>query len=380
MSGSAKVRWVVTGLLGLAISVALAPARAQGSGDAQQGAQPAQNQTQQQNQSQQQMQDQTPRGKPLTLAPDEPGMARNHRLILKDGSFQSVRQYQVIGDRVKYLSQDRGDWEELPVSLVDWDATRKWELDHAATETTEEEPSPAMKEAEGIDRDEAAVRNEQSARMPEVAKGLELPDRDGVFALDTYQGTPELVEIKSSEMSLNVKDKRGVAALDPLAGEKGGLELEGAHARVYLHVNDPAIYISLGVEETVEPPRTHAITVNTAGAGAGRTVKRGAQSAQSGFALVRLDERREVRLVGAIHVSASGKVTQDEDVVPAKVEVMAGKHWLKIEPETPLKIGEYALVEILSPTEISPTAWGFREDPTLPDNKGSIGPIEKTSR
>jgi hypothetical protein len=362
------------------MSVALAPVRAQGGGSAQQGAQPAQNQTQQQNQSQQQMQDQTPKGKPLTLAPDEPGMARNHRLILKDGSFQSVRQYQLIGDRVKYLSQDRGEWEELPASLVDWDATRKWERDHAATETTEEEPSPAMKEAEGIDRDEAAVRNEQSARMPEVAKGLELPDRDGVFALDTYQGTPELVEIKSSEMSLNVKDKRGVAALNPLAGEKGGLELEGAHARVYLHVNDPAIYISLGVEETVEPPRTHAITVNTAGAGAVRNVKRGAQSAQSGFALVRLDERREVRLVGAIHVSASGKVTQEEDVVPVKSEVMPGKHWLKIEPEAPLKIGEYALVETLSPTEISPTAWGFREDPTLGGNKGSIGPIEKTSR
>ena len=31
--------------------------------------------------------------------------------------------------------------------------------------------------------------------MPEVAKGLELPDEDGVFALDTFQGTPELVEL-----------------------------------------------------------------------------------------------------------------------------------------------------------------------------------------
>ena len=373
-----KNPWVITGLLALVLLAASAPARAQRSGSPQQGgSQPAQTQPQQQDQ----MQDQTERGKPLTLAPDLPGMARNHRLILKDGSFQAVRQYQIVGDRVKYLSQDRGEWEEMPLSLVDWDATRKWESEHAAAEeTADEEPSPAMKEAEDIDREESAARVEQKARMPEVAKGLELPDQEGVFALDTYNGTPELVELRSAEMSLRVKGKRGVAALDPLAGQKGELELEGAHARVFLHVNDPAIYLSLGVEETVEPPMTHAITVNTGGAAGANKSKHGAQSAQSGFALVRLDERREVRLVGAIHVSASGQVTQEEDVIPAKAEVMPGKHWLKIEPAEPLKIGEYALVEIVSPTEISPTVWEFREDPTMGENRGSIGPIEKMSR
>ena len=58
-------------------------------------------------------------------------MGRNHRLILKDGSYQMVRDYQIVGDRVRYLSQERGDWEELPANLVDWDATRKWEKEHA---------------------------------------------------------------------------------------------------------------------------------------------------------------------------------------------------------------------------------------------------------
>ena len=156
---------------------------------------------------------------PLVLKPDAPGLAKNHRLILKDGSYQLVRQYKIVGDRVRYLSLERGDWEEMPVELVDWDATRKWERDHATP--TGEEPSPAMKEAADIDKEETDERNLQKARMPEVAKGLELPDEDGVFALDTFQGTPELVELTPVDLNMNAKTRHGVSTLNPLAASKG---------------------------------------------------------------------------------------------------------------------------------------------------------------
>ena len=89
--------------------------------------------------------------------------------------------------------------------------------------------------------------------MPVVARGLELPDEDGVFVLDTFQGTPELVELISKDLSLNAKNRKGIAVLNPLATQKANLELEGANAKVHLHVNDPAIYLSLGVEEGTEP-------------------------------------------------------------------------------------------------------------------------------
>ena len=314
--------------------------------------------------------------KPLPLKPAVPGTGRNLRLILKDGSYQLVRDYQIVGDRVRYLSQERGEWEELPKDLVDWDATNKWAKEHA--ELADENSSPAMKEAADIDAEETEVRSDERARMPQVAPGVELPDEEGVFVLDTFHGTPELVELKATDLSLNTKNRKGIAVLNPLATQKASLELEGANARVHLHVNDPAIYLSLGVEDQTEPALTHPLTVDTGGAKAVNGGKHGAHSQQSGFVIVRVDERQQVRIVGAIHMSPTGTVTQDEDTIPTKAEVLPGKHWLKIEPAQTLTIGEYALVEIISPSDISESVWDFRVDPRLGDNPGSIGPILNT--
>ena len=52
---------------------------------------------------------------------------RGKKLVLKDGTFQLVRSYQRSGERVRYYSAERGDWEEIPAAMVDWDATAKAE-------------------------------------------------------------------------------------------------------------------------------------------------------------------------------------------------------------------------------------------------------------
>ena len=266
-----------------------------------------------------QSQDQSP--KPLPLKPQPSVTSINRRLILKDGSYQVVRKYEIAGDRVRYISVERGgDWEELPYDLVDWDATHKWERDHASQPA--EEPSPAMKEAEEVDKEEADERNEQKARRPEVAKGLELPDEDAVFALDSYAGAPELVELLPVDLTVSAKNRHGLRTLNPLAGAMADLEMEGAHAKVHLHVGDPAIYLALASREQSETVLTHALTVDTGKAKEIANRKHGAHSPSSGFAIVRASERNTVRVVGAIHVSPSRAVTQDEDVMPAKVEVL----------------------------------------------------------
>jgi len=310
--------------------------------------------------------------KPTPLKPGIPGMGSNHRLILKDGTYQMVRTYTIEGNRVRFLSQERGDWEELPTSLVDWDATRKWEQNHTGEA---EDSSPGMKEAEELDKEEAAERADEKARMPEVAKGLQLPDQDGVFVLDTYRGTPELVELVPSNVNLKTRSRFGLSTFNPLAGSRANIELEGAHARVHLHVNDPAIYLSLDSRDDADQVVSDALTVDTRNAPDAANRKHGAHSVHSGFAIVRVDQRRAVRIIGAIRVSITGKASQSEDEIPTKVEVLPGKHWLKLTPARPLLIGEYALIEILSPDAVNQSVWDFRVDPTLGDNPGAMAPI-----
>src|SRR5215813_8269829 len=86
------------------------------------------------------------------------------RLILKDGSYQLVTKYEAKGDRVRYVSAERNEWEELPNSLVDWTATEKYEKDRAAGAT--------VPEATQLDKELEEEQARQEAQLPQVAPGL----------------------------------------------------------------------------------------------------------------------------------------------------------------------------------------------------------------
>src|SRR5437016_2061184 len=94
------------------------------------------------------------------------------RLILKDGSYQLATKYEVKGDRVRYLSAERGEWEEVPKSMEDWDATEKFEKDRVNGA-----PPP---EAIQLDKELEAERKAEEAKTPLVAPGLRLSEYSSV--------------------------------------------------------------------------------------------------------------------------------------------------------------------------------------------------------
>src|SRR5208282_2652295 len=150
----------------------------------------------------------------LALHVHAPAQDLARRLILKDGSYQLVTQYEVKGDRVRYKSAERDEWEELPSALVDWPATEKYQKDRATS---------AIPEAAAIDKEKdsetEADRAAEESHRPQVAPGLRLPEDDGIFLLDNFQGQPQLVELQQTEGGVNRNTRANIfrGALDPVA-------------------------------------------------------------------------------------------------------------------------------------------------------------------
>ncbi len=338
-------------------------------------------------------------GSPLhQVMPVEPSACAQRingkRLILKDGSYQIVTKWEVHGDRVRYYSAEREQWEEIPYSLIDWPATDKWNKEHqpgaqpsgspaevqslpGAATPGAANPQEEQKEAAEIDAEAAAERADQRARTPLVAPGLHLPDRDGIFVLDNFQSIPELVHLDQSTGNVNRDANHNVlrAAITSFSGAKEPVRIDGQAAKVRLHVDDPALYVSLDTGNSEDVAPESAMMVNTHGASS-IPDKDEYSSPDSRYAIVRVDVRPGERVIGALRISRAGNATQSEDIIPTKAEILPGKHWMKLTPKDPLPIGEYALMEILAPGVINLDVWDFGVSPNSPENKHPITPIK----
>ena len=75
-------------------------------------------------------------------------------------------------------------------------------------------------------------------RTPTVSPGLRLPDLDGVFILDTFQGEPELIDVPQNSGGLNTGTPHNVLrSMIPAGSSKQLITLEGYKAKAQLHVN-----------------------------------------------------------------------------------------------------------------------------------------------
>src|ERR1700687_4795065 len=82
--------------------------------------------------------------------------AANGRLYLKDGDYQIVREYQVLADRVRYFSTERGDWEEIPLELVDLERPKKDAVERQAAIEAEAKEQDVEDKAIRAEKKEAA--------------------------------------------------------------------------------------------------------------------------------------------------------------------------------------------------------------------------------
>ena len=275
------------------------------------------------------------------------------RLILKDGSYQSITKYEIKGDRVRYLSAERGEWEELPNSLVDWPATEKYEKDRAAGASAPERLE--------LDKELEAERTADEALSPHVAPGLQLPEEGGVFLLDTYDNRPELVPIDQRGGAVNKNTKGNIlrGAVNPIASARQSVEVPGKHAPVQAHVSVPALYINIDRDQPTE--------ADNAIADAEKSDSKPGKANTDRFRIVRLEAKGDKRIVGEIKIAVYGKISQDAKFVSTTLTPMAGG-WAKLTPTDSLEPGEYAVVEMLGKEGMNLYVWDFGVNPNAPAN------------
>lgn len=303
------------------------------------------------------------------VAPHARGQELAQRLVLKDGSYQLVTKYEVHGDRVRYMSAERNDWEELPSDLVDWPATEKFEKERSKT---------SLAEAAAVDREKAEEEKAETAsHLPEVAPGLRLPDDSGVFLLDTYQGQPQLVEIQQMEGDIDRNAKANIlrGVLAPLA--KQSVELDGEHAAVNAHVSVPSIYISMENDPNQPPAgQTDSARPSEPSLDAPRDQPQQPQQPQQAqgpvvpfdrFRIVRAKIKSGKRTISDLKRNAAGKVSENQDVVKTTIDKIGGG-WFKLTPVEALTPGEYALIEMKGAEGMNLYVWDFGVNPSGPAN------------
>ena len=239
--------------------------------------------------------------------------AASFRLYLTDGGYQLVNQYEVKPDRVRFLSAERGEWEEIPLDLVD---IKK-------TEAERQERTDALKqEAALLKAEDEAVR----AQEREIAA---VPQAPGVYMVNGAK----FDSITRAEVNVvTPKGRRILKAITPIPVVNGKSTLELAGEQATFRVIDPKQQFYFRLERTEQ------------------------------FTLVRALKKKGVRVVqtwNRIPVVDEIEEVQDEiDIYKHQVDNDLFQVW----PKQPLPPGEYAWIEF-QPGKGNTQVWDFTVAP-----------------
>jgi hypothetical protein len=163
------------------------------------------------------------------------GLPRGNKLVMKDGSFQLVREYKVEGDRVRYYSIEEQQWEEMPEALVDWEATKKLAADEAAIDASivsKVHVQEQGRRAQPLDID-ASI---------EAAEGVFLPPGEGLFVFDGKAILPLAQADIDSKISKK-KEIEKVLIPIPIIPSRHVVSIQGPRSKVRVKPGQTEFYM-----------------------------------------------------------------------------------------------------------------------------------------
>jgi hypothetical protein len=270
-----------------------------------------------------------------------PPAIRGKKLVLKNGDFQLVRSYERQGEKVRYLSAERGDWEEIPAAMVDWEATAKAaKADDAAASSLVQHVHQQQVEAG------AEVPTDVDASL-RVGAGVFLPEGAGMFAVQG-KWVQKMEEVGSQTKVDKKRVIEQVLSPMPVVPSKHNIVIAGAHATLRLTLKTDPLEFYMR-EEPPDPDNPSPKAVNSTGTDAGpevvlvhATVKGGKRELESFRTLFGQDAGTTVKTVAI----------QRWDVASRIYRFTLGEA---------LQPGEYALAEML-PDGLNVYVWDFGVD------------------
>ncbi len=274
--------------------------------------------------------------------PDIPSAAtlpRGKKLVLKDGTYQIIREYQREGERVRYYSLERGDWEELPAAMVDWEATAKAEAD--------EEKSSSTMIAKVHKQDEAARMDNVAdidASLP-VGDGAFLPSGEGMFLVEGK--SVRILDQVSSGFKTDTKQTiKQILSPIPIVPGKKHVIIAGARATVRLKTTRPEFYLR---EAAPDPDRVSAVEMSSRPGESGPEVE-----------LLRAKVAHNERQLETIRSLFGEQIDEQRSTISVQRWEIA-KDVYRFTLSAPLPPGEYVLAEIL-PDGLNLFVWDFGVD------------------
>jgi hypothetical protein len=252
-----------------------------------------------------------------------PELPRGRKLMLKDGTFQLVREYKVQGDRIRYYSLDSRQWEEMPAAMVDWDATHKLEAEEAQRDAAVVAKAHA---AEAARKAEMPLDVDASI---EAAPGVFLPPGEGLFVFDGRGVLPLSQALAGSALSKRRLLEQVLVPI-PVVPSRHTISIPGTRAKFRLRNTQPEFYM------------------------------RTADAREPEMVLIRVKVRRDDRVVENLDTLFKHAMEKRDELLMQRWLVARGVYRFTL--GQPLAPGEYAFAENVQGEGMSLYVWDFGVD------------------